>query len=319
MPELLEAPGELVDDALPDVVAGVPVLRAGIPQPHHDLGQRVASGLLFLFRFLRRGRSFLGFRLGRRALFLGLALGEDFRLGRRDRRSGLGCRRDFLGHRRRYRRDGLARIVDDAHALRWTQVAYGEHVADRQVRDVGVDAPRNVGRQAGHLDLVHDEVEDTLRVAHADGLAHRMHRYAHGDGAVGADLLNVDVHELLGDGIELHVTNDGHPRAAVAVELQRQQLGRALATVDDPQDVAGVDGDGLRRGAAVQDGGHGALAAEAPGGAFARALAALDGDFRRVHRRLLGSFVVTRTGSRRIPRRGSVQWPHRAAASRSGR
>src|SRR5262249_40188500 len=82
-------------------------------------------------------------------------------------------------------------------------------VADRQVRDVGVDAPRNVGRQAGHLDLVHDEVEDALRVAHADGLAHRMHRYAHGDGAVGADLLNVDVHELLGDGIELHVTNDG--------------------------------------------------------------------------------------------------------------
>src|SRR5437016_160412 len=43
------------------------------------------------------------------------------------------------------------------------------------------------------------------------------HRHAHGDGAVGADLLDVDVHQLLGHGIELHVANDRHARAPVAV------------------------------------------------------------------------------------------------------
>ena len=64
---------------------------------------------------------------------------------------------------------------------------------------------------------MHDEVEDALGVPHADRFTHRMHRHAHGDGAVGADLLDVDVHQLLGHGIELHVANDRHARAAVAV------------------------------------------------------------------------------------------------------
>src|SRR5262249_57310625 len=90
-----------------------------------------------------------------------------------------------------------------------------------------------------------------------------------------------------GHRIDLHVADDGHTRAAVTVELQRQQLCRALVTVDDSQHVPRVDGDGLRRAAAVEDGGHGALAAEAAGDTFARALAALHDDLRRVHLRLL--------------------------------
>src|SRR5207245_1769550 len=139
--------------------------------------------------------------------------------------------------------------------------------------------------------------------------AHGMHGHPHGDGAVGADLLDVHVHELFGHGIELHVADDGHPRAAIALDLQREQLRGALVAVDDAQHVARVDGDGLRRGAAIEDGGHGARAAQAAGDALARALTALDGDFGGVHRSGSLVLVSTRTGSRRIPRRGSAEWP----------
>src|SRR5262249_46481302 len=142
-----------------------------------------------------------------------------------------------------------------------------------------------------------------------------MHRHAHGDRAVGTYLLNVDVDESLGHGVELHVPDDGHARAAIAVKLQRQELRRAPVTVDDAQHVARVDGDGLRRVATIENGGHGAFAAEAAGDTLARALAALDDDLRRVHLRLLGS-VSIRTGARRILRRESVEWLHRAAAPR---
>jgi len=67
-----------------------------------------------------------------------------------------------------------------------------------------------------------------------------MYGHPHGDGAVGADLLDVHVQQPLGHGVELHVTDDGHPRAAVALDLEGEQLRGALVAVDDPQHVAGL-------------------------------------------------------------------------------
>src|SRR5437660_1461475 len=88
----------------------------------------------------------------------------------------------------------------------------------------------------------------------------------------------------------------GATSSAIALDLQREQLRGALVAVDDAQHIARVDGDGLRRGAAIQDGGHGARAAQAAGDALARALTALDGDFGGVHRSGSLVLVSTRTG-----------------------
>src|SRR5205823_11912022 len=153
------------------------------------------------------------------------------------------------------------------------EVAYGEHVADGEVRDVRVDVLRNVRGQAGELELVGHEAQNALRVPHADGLADRMHGDAHGDRAVSRYFLKVDVQQIFRDRVELHVANDRHARAVgAAVELQGEQLRRAFVAVDHLQHGLRVDGDGLRGGATVEHGGDPALAAQALGGLLALAI-----------------------------------------------
>src|SRR6266702_3755914 len=69
-----------------------------------------------------------------------------------------------------------------------------------------------------------------------------------------------------------------------------------------------IDRDGFWLGAAIEHGRDDAVAAQALGQLLAGALAARDRQFLRLHVR---SF--RRTGSRPIPRRECVGWPHRAA------
>ena len=58
----------------------------------------------------------------------------------------------------------------------------------------------------------------------------------HRDRAVRGHLLQVDVEQLLGDGIELQLADDREPGAVsrLTVELEGQKLGRALVAVDHP-------------------------------------------------------------------------------------
>src|SRR5207249_2409280 len=87
----------------------------------------------------------------------------------------------------------------------------------------------------------------------------------------------------------------------------------ALVTVDETQDVARGDGDALRAPDSVQDGGHLAGAPQALGRALPEAVAAGDGQLTNLHDVLLSS-AFTRTGSRRIPRRGCGGWLRPRAA-----
>ena len=156
------------------------------------------------------------------------------------------------------------------------------------------------------------EVEDALRVADADGLADGMHGHADGDRLVGGDFLQVDVEQPLRDRIELHGPDDRHPgAAAVAVELEREELGRAFVAGDHLEHGPRVHGDRLGLAAAVEDGRHRALAAQPLGELLAGAFPALDGQLLHLHVR---SPLARRTGSRRIPRRGSAGWPLPATA-----
>src|SRR5262245_8765937 len=98
--------------------------------PTPTLANAAPPGYFSFFRLLRSGGSLLAFGLGRRRVFLGLALGEDLGLGRRDGGGRLRGRRDFFGHRRRHGRHGLAGVVHDPYALGWAKIADGEHVAD---------------------------------------------------------------------------------------------------------------------------------------------------------------------------------------------
>ncbi len=80
------------------------------------------------------------------------------------------------------------------------------------------------------------EVQDALLVSHPRRFAHGAYAYLDRDGAVHGHLLQVDVEQLLGDGIELQLADDREPGAVarLTVELEGEQLGRALVTVDHP-------------------------------------------------------------------------------------
>src|SRR5207245_9031076 len=52
VPRALEHLGEEIEDTLAHVVAGVPVLRSGIPEPHHRVGHAGPAPLLLLLRLL---------------------------------------------------------------------------------------------------------------------------------------------------------------------------------------------------------------------------------------------------------------------------
>src|SRR5205814_4584308 len=113
--------------------------------------------------------------------------------------------------------------------------------------------------------------------------------------------------------IELEIADDRHARSRVTFELQREQLGRSLMAVDDAEYRSRIDRDGFWLGAAIEHGRDDAVAAQALGQLLAGALTARNRQFLRLHVR---SF--RRTGSRPIPRRECVGWPHRAAEPPSG-
>jgi hypothetical protein len=103
------------------------------------------------------------------------------------------------------------------------------------------------------------------------------------DGLVHGDLLEVDVDKVLGHRIELHVAQDGHLGVRGAGKGQLEQLGAAIAAMDDPEDVPRVDSDGHGGGAAVEDARGPAGAAESLRLALAQPLAGRDGQFTHVH------------------------------------
>jgi hypothetical protein len=74
------------------------------------------------------------------------------------------------------------------------------------------------------------------------------------------------------------VADDRHPGpvAVLAVELERQQLGRALVTVDHPKDHLGIHRDRLGLLAVVEDRRDETPAAEALGVSLAASVAPLD-------------------------------------------
>src|SRR2546422_565630 len=98
-----------------------------------------------------------------------------------------------------------------------------------------------------------------------------------------AILRDMQFDQVLGDRIELHVTQDGHLGVRGAGKGQLEQLGAALAAVNDSEDVPRVDGDGHGGGAAVEDARGPAGAAESLRLALAQPLAGHDGQFTHVH------------------------------------
>ena len=90
---------------------------------------------------------------------------------------------------------------------------------------------------------MHDQVEDPLLVLDACRLADRVHGHTDGDRLVHSDFLEIDVHQRLRDRVELDVPDDRDAGLAVSVEFERQELGAALAAVDDPQELARIHGD----------------------------------------------------------------------------
>ena len=82
---------------------------------------------------------------------------------------------------------------------------------DAQLGYVRGERLRDGAREAGHLHLAEDHLEDALGVADP----HRLADVAQGDGdldgLVHRHFLQVDVDQILGDGVELHVPDDGHP------------------------------------------------------------------------------------------------------------
>src|SRR5215475_13316882 len=76
-------------------------------------------------------------------------------------------------------------------------------------------------------------------------------------------------------------SSDLHSRAALALERQGQQLRRSLVPLEDAEHRARIDRDPLRLGAAIEDGGDGAVPAQPLGQLLAGALPALDRELLR--------------------------------------
>jgi hypothetical protein len=209
--------------------------------------------------------------------FLRLALGEDFRLGDRCR----GRRRHrchFLRHRRSHGRDRLTWVVHDPDAGGRPELGHRQHVADHERADVGVDPLGNRRRQARDGQFVEHEVQDALLLFHARGFTDGAHGHLHGDRAVRGHFLQIDVQEQIGDGIELQITDNGHPRtvAVLTVEPEREQLSRTFVAVDHAKHRFGIHGDRLGLLSVVEDRRDGALAAQALGESLAASLSPLD-------------------------------------------
>ena len=90
---------------------------------------------------------------------------------------------------------------------------------------------------------------------HADRLTHVAQRHRHLDRLVHGDLLEVDVDQVLGDGVDLEVADDGHPRLAGPGEGHVEQLRAALVAVDEAEDFPRVHGDVDGSRAPVEDAG----------------------------------------------------------------
>ena len=160
------------------------------------------------------------------------------------------------------------------------------------------------------------EVQDALLLLHARGLADRAHGHPHGDRAVRGYLLQIDMEEQVGDGIELQLPDDRQPRAVAVlpVEPEGEQLRRALVAVDHPEHGFGIHRDGLGFSAVVEDGGNGALAAQPLGEPLAASVAPLDRQL--LHRgHVLSSLPSSYANSVETD---SSSWMRRIASPRSG-
>ena len=114
-------------------------------------------------------------------------------------------------------------------------------------------------------DAEHELLEQTA-VAHTRGLTEEVERDVGADRDVAADADEVDVHELTPRGVTLDLPDEREHGVAVDLEVD-QRVGAALAR-EDVRQLASRDGDVDRVVAEpVDDGGHAALPAQAPGGA----------------------------------------------------
>ena len=129
-----------------------------------------------------------------------------FRLSRsrRFRRRRVRSGHHFFLHRRNVRH-GLVLVRNELDLVRVRQLRNTQHLAKRQVADVGIDVVRNIRRQALDLDFAQHLFHDAALLLHTGRFAHQVDRHAHLEHLVERDALQVDVQQIALDGLILPV------------------------------------------------------------------------------------------------------------------
>src|SRR3954468_7486195 len=139
------------------------------------------------------------------ALFLRLAnelrLGGCFRGLANSRRLGLDLRRGDD-------RDRGVRVIDDLDAIRHLEIADVERVPDRDVRDIGFDAPRDVDRVDANRELRHHLAQNAAGHPDTLGRAREHDGHVHRHLLAGDELLEVDVQNLLLERVALDLADE---------------------------------------------------------------------------------------------------------------
>ena len=149
-------------------------------------------------------------------------------------------------------------------------------LVDLEFSDVDFDELRKILRETANVDGLGDDGERAAVGLDAMGFADGAHRDSSSHRGVRVDLHDVDMEELLGDRVTLELLDQGKELLAVDVEVD-ERGGVALGAHEVTESFLG-DGHALVAGLAVNDGGDGAISAEAAGWAAAMERAA--GDFK---------------------------------------
>jgi len=147
-------------------------------------------------------------------------------------------------------------------------------LVDLELGDVDFDELREILRETADVDGLGDDGERAAVGLDAMGFADGAHRDGGGHRGVRVDLHDVDMEELLGDRVTLELLDEGEHLLAVDIEVD-EGGGVALGAHEVAEGLL-LDGDALVAGLAVDDGGDGAIDAEAAGGAAAMERAAGD-------------------------------------------
>ncbi len=153
-----------------------------------------------------------------------------------------------------------------------------DDLAEAEGCDVDVEAVGEVGGEALDVELAHLDLEFTAGF-YAFAVAGDVEGYADCYWFIVEDLEEVDVEDLLGDGVELDVFEDSLHLCAVDVEVDEVDVG----CVDEATEVDLGHGEGYFLLATIDDARYVALTAELLSGLLATALTLSSFDVKSLH------------------------------------